>query len=385
MNFTPVESYRFGPHLGARFGFVGLLAIVLLAPSGIRADYIEFKNGGRTEGIIVKETDTEVTLKIGLGTATFKKEQLRSVSKDAAVNAELQRDWQEQFFDDPRQLPPELHDLAQEFRDLQGKQTAAQQAQAKLKQCRDEMVNTQAELKLVQQKHAETLVQLSKSSPNANLPVYNRLVRSNNDLVARGSALEDRSVQLKSVATTNRAVISRYLIALAELRHAIDSAAAGPANNEPARVFYAKAGEQISVLTAALEEVRVPLADAEGKQAIVTARINDQGDVRLLVDTGATDVTLSAATAARLRLKWDPKKVARMQLANGSFVEGYPIELDSLSVAGTSLRGISAVVMPNPPGDNIDGLLGMSFLGQFDVQVEPARGLVLLRRMAIPK
>jgi clan AA aspartic protease (TIGR02281 family) len=359
-----------------------LILIALFGPFFTRADSIAFRNGGEIQGVIVRETDAEVTIKTGPGTATFRKNQLRSILHDEKANAEMRQAWQNRYFENPEFLPASLHSLAQDFHDLISRQNAALTAQKNLQNQREESARNEAELRRLDQQHIATAAKLQKTNPAANVDAYNQLVRHNNDIVSRMTLLQGRQQQLDALDTTNRATVSSFLTAMAVFRDQFEPARVKQGTNEQMRAFFAKAGEQFAAMNAALQEVRIPITDAARGHALVTARINDRADVRLLVDTGASLVTLSSASAARLHVKWDESQKGRARLADGTEIDVHPVMLDSLAVSGARLSPVAAVVIPDAPGDGIDGLLGMSYLRDFDVQIDSTHNQILLHRLS---
>lgn len=87
--------------------------------------------------------------------------------------------------------------------------------------------------------------------------------------------------------------------------------------------------------------------------------------VTLLVDTGATTVTVPGALAARLGLARGAP--LRAQTANGAATV-YATTLDSVALGGIVLHDVRANISPGMSGE--EALLGMSFL----------RGLELIQR-----
>ena len=84
--------------------------------------------------------------------------------------------------------------------------------------------------------------------------------------------------------------------------------------------------------------------------------------VRVMVDTGATTVALSADTASRLGIA--PARNAyrvAISTANGA-IAAAPVVLDHIRVGQIDVYNVQAVVMP--PGALSINLLGMSFLGK---------------------
>lgn len=85
--------------------------------------------------------------------------------------------------------------------------------------------------------------------------------------------------------------------------------------------------------------------------------------VKVLVDTGATGVAISQATADLLNLK--SIDAIRTNTANGDSV-GYMVRLDSVQIGGVRAHNVAAMIAPGLDGDV---LLGMSFLGRMDIRL----------------
>jgi aspartyl protease family protein len=115
-------------------------------------------------------------------------------------------------------------------------------------------------------------------------------------------------------------------------------------------------------------------ADARG-QFFTSGAVNGRS-VRFVVDTGATFTTLSRADARRVGLDYRGGAPAKSMTVNG-VVNGWRVSLDSVSVGDTTVRDVDAIVVDN---DTLPvGLLGMSFLGRFDMHRQGST-LVLRRR-----
>lgn len=98
--------------------------------------------------------------------------------------------------------------------------------------------------------------------------------------------------------------------------------------------------------------------------------------VRFVVDTGATEMVLSAEDAARVGL--DPGALVfsgRAFTANG-MVETAPVRLATVALGPVVDEGVRAVVNS---GDLGESLLGMSYLRRFD-RLEIAGGQMVLER-----
>ncbi len=108
---------------------------------------------------------------------------------------------------------------------------------------------------------------------------------------------------------------------------------------------------------------------------VATGRINGK-PVQFFVDTGATNVALSAGLADELGLMQGVPGYT--QTANGT-VETYQTKLDSVALGGIEIRNVTASINPGMSGDEV--LLGMSFLGNLEMI---QRGDQLILRQATP-
>ncbi len=91
----------------------------------------------------------------------------------------------------------------------------------------------------------------------------------------------------------------------------------------------------------------------------------------VLVDTGATEVSISQRLADRLGI--ESHAAVRVETANGDAV-AYTTRLSSVRLGGIEVRDVAAMISPKLDGDV---LLGMSFLNRMDVRLY--RGTMTIR------
>ena len=116
-------------------------------------------------------------------------------------------------------------------------------------------------------------------------------------------------------------------------------------------------------------------ADAGGQYAVDVA-INGQS-VRMLVDTGATMVVISADTASRLGLQiLESDYTARVRTANG-VASVAPVTLREVTIGQIYLGDVKALVANRNAGPI--NLLGMSFLKRL-ASIEQRSGTLILRQ-----
>lgn len=87
--------------------------------------------------------------------------------------------------------------------------------------------------------------------------------------------------------------------------------------------------------------------------------------VDFLIDTGAFSVALNSATARRLGLDFYRGEQIGLRTASGYDV-GYKVMLDYVQIDEIKVYNVAAVVIDGP--EPATALLGMSFLGQVDLQ-----------------
>jgi clan AA aspartic protease (TIGR02281 family) len=88
-----------------------------------------------------------------------------------------------------------------------------------------------------------------------------------------------------------------------------------------------------------------------------------------IVDTGASFVTLSRGFAGRAKPRVLTTDSVEMQTANGA-TSATLASLDSVKLAGLSASAVPAIVASGSLGDDVDGLLGMSFLSRFTIVIQ---------------
>ena len=115
---------------------------------------------------------------------------------------------------------------------------------------------------------------------------------------------------------------------------------------------------------------------ADGRGQYAAGVLVDGVPVQMLVDTGASEVVVSASTAARLGLVPSKGSKRVMQTANGRSTAS-PTILRSVSLDGLYMNDVEALILAPEAGDV--NLLGASFLKRL-VSVEQRSGMLILRQ-----
>ena len=121
---------------------------------------------------------------------------------------------------------------------------------------------------------------------------------------------------------------------------------------------------------------------APGDHYIVEVVLNGSITVNLMVDTGATMVVLSDRIGKRLGVhsNSDLPKIG-MNTAGGK-VEAPLFVLDSVKIGSAEVLNVETTT--NPYMGDMDGLLGMSFLGEFKVEMDRQNGKLTLKPLGEP-
>ena len=118
--------------------------------------------------------------------------------------------------------------------------------------------------------------------------------------------------------------------------------------------------------------IEVKLASNSQGHFVASGQINGQ-PVDFMLDTGATDVSIPAEMAERLKL--EKGFGVTLSTANGR-TQGYRTRIDRLQLGDIVLRDVRALVVPGLDGKQV--LLGMSALNQ--LEFTQRGGTMLLRQ-----
>ena len=100
---------------------------------------------------------------------------------------------------------------------------------------------------------------------------------------------------------------------------------------------------------------------------------------RMIFDTGASFLLISNKLARDIGLKIDLKKTLKTTTA--SSVETAPLVIiPKVSVLDSEIKNVEALVMDLPPESGISGLLGLSFIKHFNVNIDFKHGKLTLKK-----
>jgi aspartyl protease family protein len=116
--------------------------------------------------------------------------------------------------------------------------------------------------------------------------------------------------------------------------------------------------------------------EADGRGQYAASVLVNGVPVRMLVDTGASQVCVSASTAARLGLSSSGGRKYAIKTANGLSTAS-PTILRTVSLDGLYMNDVEALILTPEAGEV--NLLGASFLKRL-ISVEQRGGMLILRQ-----
>jgi predicted aspartyl protease len=102
--------------------------------------------------------------------------------------------------------------------------------------------------------------------------------------------------------------------------------------------------------------------------------------VRMLVDTGALMTTLNPEVLDRPMCPRDARRRTKVHSAVGE-EEGYELLVASFTAIGFTANDVLVNVFDLGHDDIVDGLIGMSWLNGFNVEIRPAEKRLLVERI----
>ncbi|TDJ57691.1 MAG: TIGR02281 family clan AA aspartic protease [Nitrospina sp.] len=106
-----------------------------------------------------------------------------------------------------------------------------------------------------------------------------------------------------------------------------------------------------------------------GNNFLAKVLLNGKVETNLLVDTGASSITLSEEIAQKLGIR-NLKRLPQLTFSTAGGEQKAPlVVLKKVQVGGATIRNVEANINPHAGGEGYDGLLGMTFLGNYKLEI----------------
>lgn len=366
---------------GPRTGWLVLLGLLCLT-SILRADEILLKNGRVMEGEILFETPEAITLKMGPAQVILKQNQIASIRRSSSEEqAEKKKALKKKYFDHEDYVDPELTEEALAYRSLKRSVQAGMKAQGDLKVHAVRAKNLERERDRITNQRASLANEILSRGSQERIEEYNLRINEHNRLQFRLVALQkSHKISLEKMQE-NRIRIRSAIQKTRETRKMFsERQGALEPLNEAQNYFFNQADVLMASADALHKKIDLEFIQS-GDHAIVDVILNHEVTARLMVDTGASVITISEDIAGQLELIRQDGYKLPMRLADGKTVDMEPVVIQHVAVGGAERENIAAVIVPDRDeaiGSEVDGLLGMSFLRNFDLNINPANGKIQL-------
>ena len=360
---------------------VTLIAIMI---SPVWADTLYLKNGHQIEGVIQEEKSDQIIFDVGFGTVTLQKTEIlkieRSEVREKEVIVQQQRT---EYFETGRWVPQGAEELFERFKKIRDEREDAFRAKSRKEALLVKQTNLETEIASLKQKYSPLSEELKTVYPKKAIFRHNKLVKEMNVLSATIQAEDVQLEDLNKQVVQTEQKIHHYLNAYREFKqYALEKLPSlrSEQGGEKEKGFYDGIEKTIAEMDGDFIQEAVT-SRRQGPNLLVDAVLNDKVIASLMVDTGASLTVISKNIADRLGI--NQKSVLGeidAVVADGRVVKAKAILLDSIAVGKARVERSIVAVLPTSES-KMDGLLGMSFLKNFVVQVDAKNDLLILERL----
>jgi len=369
---------------------VCLMVIILFAALILQAyaDIIYLKNNRKMKGIIKTETEEEVALDLGCGTITILKKDIKRIERETEEEKKkIIQTWQNKYIETGRWIPEEAKDLFATLEEVKEKRREVVKAKRRSESLQNTIDSQAGELSGLYAKSEELNTQLNQMTKESDVFAYNKLVAEINSTSAKiGKLIQGTGRAEQRKKDLDRAFsneMKNYVNKLTPLTESFNKKYAllkEEGVREKNKTFYKWVEEEVNNLHGEFERKEIGFSkDKSG--IVVSATLNGKVTGSFIVDTGASLVTISKRIAGQLGIVGGEKgRKIKLVLADGKTITADPVILGSVDVGGSEVKNVMAAVIENPPGPNIDGLLGMSFLSNFFIKIDTNENSLMLEK-----
>ena len=356
---------------------------MFLASAAAYGDVVQLKSGGSIEGIITHVKCGNITMNVGFGTTFIDSADVLSIFRSGTQqNKAMYKEWSDQGTVRSASANPGLLAVIDKLRGLRALRLKALNRQRELEHLDADVDSLEHALSSNSddyQAMSPDLDNLKEKDVDEQYRIVGQAHKVNASIIGIRKEIEASKTDLQK----GNPSLPEYL----------DSVAI---TEQEFRSFKKKCTKKILCDNRAVlsgiendfkrykSEFKTAVTDAtfiQDDYIIVPVSINGRTPVFLLLDTGASTVTLSKALADRIGIDWRSGYKVKATMADGRTSNGYSILLKSVAVGDFRANNVTAVVLEEPPVKGVDGLLGMSYLQRFRLRIDPANKKFVLQKI----
>lgn len=149
---------------------------------------------------------------------------------------------------------------------------------------------------------------------------------------------------------------------------------------EPSRSFKSQLRKLTDLESHVLSE-DIPLHRESGGTSRVAVSVNGGKAVEMIVDSGSSLICLPLKTATEIGVRPGPKDPPiTLTLADGRQISGTFMKLKKVRIGQFEVENVECAIL-GPEATNAEPLLGMSYLKEFEFQINSARETLTLTRI----
>ena len=364
--------------------FVLILLISVSFPLSAGADTVKLKKGGNLTGVIKQEDNNSITLQIGMGTMRIQKSEIEFIRKAGEKeNDVLEGSFRRTAIERGTFVPPGLEEMAQKLRGIAGDRKSVDDVKFRLDFLKQKLDADSDKLRSMRadfdKKNSENM------NPKSDVRRYNDLVTEFN---TAGGKISDLSEGLNKMNQMLPEYQTAYWKAITEYGNEIgdfgiyldktseDLKKRGITDDEA--LYLETVSKSLAYLQKGLNRDEIAVSKSGNGMTVKTV-LNGEVTCLLAVDTGATVIVISKSIADRLEINPnDSLEDVQFTLADGSIIKSKVVKIKSVRVGNSTVHDVSAAVVDKPPVPEVDGLLGMSFLNNFNIKMDVANGKLIL-------
>lgn len=369
--------------------FAITIAVFVILGNYAYSDVIHCKNGGKVEGIIKEETEDSIVIDVGFGTVTVAKDEIDYIEEATSQELEwLKKEKLTYQIEKGEWAPLGYGDIKELY-------LKAREDREALKDQRRESQEIKTQIFQKEQRISELLdaldkkgQELKKIDAKKNVRRYNEVIADMNSinvyLNEEGNKIKVLYEKKKDLDTNLSKLANKYRRNFQLFEDALDNKSDNKDKDRmiPDELYFLEVmGNKSNDMEGDFTK-DIVMFKSEGNHIIIDAFIEEGVSARLIVDTGASIVLISNNVARKLGLRYeDIKTQIEVITADNRSVKAKPVILKSIKVGDAEVKNVEAAILDSDFLIGVDGLLGMSFLSHFIINIDVSANKLILERI----